>query len=168
MKHTLNASVFVGLLILLASCATLPRPSTPQDGVLVIVVEHNNETNSAYFGNYKLAVKQGEERYAFQTLTEERALVTTRVPGGSAYSLETEFWYESGPRAGTFNRVQSVVVPPGEVVINDRYIEVSYVDNEDGTATMRRRWYPLTDEMRAEIVAWIKADPNLEYWTFNG
>ncbi|MFW6212882.1 MAG: hypothetical protein ACOC8L_08265 [Spirochaetota bacterium] len=99
--------------IILAGCSTLPRPSSPDEGLLVIAVRHANETGDDYFGNYKLAIKDGDERHSFQTLTEDRSLVVAAVPAGGPYTLETEFWYESGARAGTFQRHSSTIVRAG-------------------------------------------------------
>jgi len=167
MKNGFTLVAFIAVSIALAGCATLPRRSYPGEGVLVIAVEHLNETGEEYFGNYKLTVKKGDQRHALRTLGEGRSLVAVAVPAGGRCSLETEFWYESGPRAraGTFHQRPSTPVGAGELVINDHYIQVSYVDNDDGTRTMRRDWYPLTEAMRGEIVERITTDANFQYWT---
>lgn len=154
----------VATTVFVAGCASLPEPADPEYGLLVIPVRHENETGREYFGHYKLAVKGAARRYTHDMLVPERTMVVVQLPPGR-YTIETIFWYKDAEQWPHVVTIESALVRPGRITINDQYALVALVE-EDGQYSMPQRWMPTPSQMRAEYTDRLRRARNSELWEF--
>ena len=154
--------IALGAVLALVGCGTLPEPAGTRDGLLVVPVVHTNETDYDYFGHYKLIVDTSTSRVV-KKLSPAMSYVFLSGLGPGPLILETEFWYGDRARPGSSVMASSLPLAPGQITVNNRYLEVFLIEDGD-RIRMGRRWHDVSREMRDEVLQDIAGYRNRELW----
>lgn len=153
---------------LISSCATLGKPTSPQEGVLFVKVDVQNPDDVPTETSFKLNFQDGVP--SIELTPQKKVFMFKRnyQPTTTVTSYQT---FNTHGWQGADTSKQPYFVPleiaPGQIGIFKDKLVLLFMKGEDKRSyTYRYNWVPLTNQERANIVREVENNPDFQNWTW--
>ncbi len=164
---TLFVTLFSSLILL--SCASLGKPSSPLESCLIVKVEVQNPDSMPTENVIRLKFSDNISFFSLSPRQQLNFIKREFTPQTIAKSFTNN---NTGKYIGTDDSDIPYRVPfnlePGQIgIFRDKLVYIFLTGETQNSYRLRTSWVPLSNQERANIVRTVETNPDFLHWTWS-